>query len=73
MSASKLDKMVAGYRAGLTSDQMEPSDYAKRVHGAAWIHGWFSGRDDRIGQPRDKASVLRRRADMILGDAPNAD
>jgi hypothetical protein len=29
-------------------------------------HGWKNGRDDRIGKPRDGASVLRARADLII-------
>lgn len=37
---------------------------------AAYRHGWLNGRDDRKQKPRDRASVLRARADMILGDEP---
>lgn len=62
---SKLDEMVAGYRAGLNSNSDElPECYQSQP--VAWRHGWLNGRDDRIGHPRESADVLRRRAQMIL-------
>ena len=61
---SDLDEMVRGYMAGFCSGAMElPACHEKRS--AAFRHGWLNGRDDRIGKPRAKADVLRRRAAMI--------
>lgn len=61
----KLDDMVAGYLAGLDSGAMELPDCHKEKS-PAFKHGWLNGCDDGIGCPREKAQVLRRRADMIL-------
>lgn len=59
--------MVCGYLAGYDSGSAElPECYKDKS--AAFKHGWLNGRDDRLGQPHEKASVLRRRADMILSD-----
>lgn len=60
MSAEMLD----GYLAGLKS----ASDDLPECHkdkSAAFRHGWFNGRDDRHGTPRERADVLRRRAAML--------
>lgn len=62
-------EMVDGYMKGFggLTDTL-PACYEAKS--AAWKHGWNNGRDDRLGKPRDPASVLRRRADMIL-DRPD--
>lgn len=63
----KLDEMVEGYLEGLSSGASYlPEMHAKKS--AAFRHGWNNGRDDRKGNPRDAADVLRRRAKMILGE-----
>lgn len=64
---SRLDEMVAGYRAGYQSEAPElPECHKDRA--PQFKHGWLNGRDDRIGKPRERYGVLRRRADMILGE-----
>lgn len=55
-------RMVQGYwrgSAGLTAEQS----------GAAYMHGYRNGQDDRAGSPREMCDVLRRRADMILSSS----
>lgn len=59
--------MMAGYIDGLDSGSNELPD-CHRFKSAAYRHGWLNGRDDRVHKPRDKASVLRARAGMIIGD-----
>lgn len=57
--------MVDGYLAGFCSgSQRLPACHEARS--AAFKHGWLNGRDDRISKPRERYSVLRNRADMIL-------
>ncbi len=59
------EDMLDGYRDGFDDDRAElPESLSNR--GAAYKHGWLNGRDDRVGKPRDVASVLRRRAYMAL-------
>lgn len=58
------DEMVRGYMAGLKSVHTEMTEWVKR-QSVAYRHGWLNGRDDRIGNPRDFADVLRRRANII--------
>lgn len=53
------DPMVRGYFDGLHG--LEP-----RGKCATYRHGHANGLHDRIESPRDRADVLRRRADMIL-------
>ena len=60
--------MVNGYFAGLNSASSEPPQCHENQP-AAFKHGWLNGRDDRVGNPRDRADVLRRRAQMIDGQA----
>lgn len=67
----KTDDMVAGYLAGFSSGSMRlPDCYANES--PAFKHGWLNGLDDRSSKPRERYSVLRARADMILGDASDA-
>lgn len=62
-----IDEMVRGYMAGLDSGAIElPACHLSEP--IAFRHGWLNGRDDRIGQPRELADTLRRRANMILGE-----
>jgi hypothetical protein len=61
---SKLDEMVEGYLAGLNSTFDKPPH--KGIWTPAFTHGWLNGRDDRVSKPREIASVLRNRAEMIL-------
>jgi hypothetical protein len=65
---STIDEMIRGYMDGLSSGAQEYPECHKR-RSQAYRHGWLNGMDDRKGQPRDRAEVLRRRAAMILGDA----
>ncbi len=62
----KIDEMVAGYIRGFDrpADDM-PDCYSTKS--TAWKHGWLNGRDDAHGKPRERAGVLRARADMIIG------
>lgn len=55
-------RMVQGYMHG--KDGLAP-----KQSGACYMHGYNNGRDDRHGTPRDRADVLRRRADMILSSS----
>lgn len=66
-SSMKEQEMMAGYIDGLDSGSNELPD-CHRFKSAAYRHGWLNGRDDRVHKPRDKASVLRARAGMIIGD-----
>lgn len=64
---SRLEDMVAGYLVGLEKPHVAiPACYSDKS--TAWRHGWVNGRDDAWGKPSTRASVNRRRADMILGD-----
>jgi hypothetical protein len=56
--------MVVGYLAGLSSGSSILPD-CHRANSPQFKHGWLNGRDDRIGKPRERADVLRRRADMM--------
>lgn len=53
------DPMVRGYCDGAQG-------CAPRGESAAYRHGYANGCDDRQGRPRERADVLRRRAEMIL-------
>ncbi len=66
--ADKEREMMAGYMDGLDSGSSELPACHKHKS-AAYRHGWLNGRDDRIHKPREKASVLRARAGMIIGDS----
>lgn len=59
-----MNEMINGYIDGFSDDR---ADLPKNTnYSPAYTHGWLNGRDDRIGKPRDTASVLRNRADIIL-------
>lgn len=64
---SKLDEMVEGYLAGFKSGSYELPDCHKNKS-AAFRHGWLNGRDDGMHHPRERAQVLKARANMILGE-----
>ncbi|MFC0708968.1 hypothetical protein [Azorhizophilus paspali] len=53
-------EMVQGYMRGHDGLPAE-------CRGAAYMHGYRNGVADRTGVLGDRADVLRRRADMILG------
>ena len=59
-----MEEMVQGYLDGFKDDRAELPKQTNRL--PAYTHGWLNGRDDRIGKPRERAEVLRRKADMIL-------
>lgn len=59
-----MEEMIQGYLDGKDDIRMELPN--KNNFSPAYVHGWLNGRDDRIHKPRDSASVLRARADMIL-------
>lgn len=63
---NRLDEMVAGYMAGFRSRSDELPDCHKDKS-PGFRHGWLNGRDDRNGKPRERADVLRRRAEMMIG------
>jgi hypothetical protein len=60
-----VDEMTTGYLDGYKSHHIEMPEFIK-LKSPAYKHGWLNGRDDRLGKPRERASVLRRRAEMIL-------
>lgn len=61
---AKFIPVVEGYLAGRNSSSLElPECHLDKP--AAFKHGWLNGRDDRIKCPRDKASVLRARYELI--------
>lgn len=61
---AKLLPVVEGYLKGRNSESLElPECY--KDYPAAFKHGWLNGRDDRIGRPRDKYSVLMARYKLI--------
>lgn len=68
MKGTKLDEMVQGYMDGLdwTASTSCPIWIDKKP--VAYWHGFMNGMDDRKGSARERADVLRRRANMILGD-----
>jgi len=59
-----MNDMVRGYFRGLSSCADTLPDCYQR-ESAAFKHGWMNGRDDRVGKPRERASVLRARAELI--------
>jgi hypothetical protein len=59
--------MIKGYLAG--KDDWRNNLPEGHNYSPAYEHGWLNGRDDRIHKPRERASVLRARAEMILGKA----
>ena len=62
----ELDEMTRGYLDGIDDFRAElPKTHN---YSPAYVHGWLNGRDDRWGKPRDRAGVLRAKADMILGE-----
>lgn len=65
-SQYRLAEMVQGYCDGKEDSRTELPE--KHNFDVAYVHGWLNGRDDRIGKPREFASVLRARANMILGE-----
>jgi len=61
---AELIPLIEGYLKGRNSSSLElPTCYDSKP--SAFKHGWLNGRDDRIGVPRDKASVLRARYELI--------
>ncbi|WP_372438246.1 hypothetical protein ACCM60_14215 [Pseudomonas chlororaphis subsp. aureofaciens] len=58
-------EMVQGYMRG--KDCLPPQ--RKNV---AYMHGYMNGQSDASGIPRERAEVLRRRANMIPGITPMA-
>lgn len=60
-------EMVRGYLAGFNSGELDiPACHD--MQSVAFRHGWMNGRDDRTGSPRDRAQVLRARAELILAN-----
>lgn len=64
VAPDSLGDMVLGYLAGLESGSLNlPNCHRSRT--PAFKHGWLNGRDDRLGKPRERASVLLARARII--------
>ena len=63
----KTREMVMGYWAGKNDSCLEYPEIYKNTS-SAFKPGGLNGRDDRIGVPREKASVLRARAELILNN-----
>ena len=61
-----MDEMIEGYLDGLHDHRNELPKMNN--HSPAYKHGWLNGRDDRLEKPRDRADVLRAKANMILGE-----
>lgn len=59
-------EMVQGYMRGRNG--LPP-----QRRNVAYMHGYANGQSDLIGVPHERASVLRRRANMIPGITPHAD
>lgn len=66
IGSPRLNEMIEGYHDGRESSLSELRE--GHNYNVAYVHGWLNGRDDRIGKSRDPESVLRARADMILGE-----
>jgi len=58
------DEMLEGYLDGFNDVRLNLPDGSNRS--PAYKHGWQNGRDDRLNSPRERASVLRSMAQMIL-------
>lgn len=58
-------EMVQGYWDGKDDTRIDLPKHNN--YSPAYGHGWLNGRDDRLGKPRERASILRARAEMILG------
>lgn len=58
-------EMIDGYMDGFKRDNPLPGPNRS----AAYRHGFLNARDDVNHAPRDRASVLRARANMILDSA----
>jgi hypothetical protein len=66
MTATSEYEMLDGYFDGLDLNSPEPSGNRS----ASYRHGFWNGRDDRRGRPRDTYANLRRQADeAIMADA----
>lgn len=63
---SKLDEMVEGYMRGIGWNLGYPPLWLDSKS-TAYKHGFQNGQDDLLGNPRERADVLRRRAEMIIG------
>lgn len=59
-------EMVQGYMRG--RDGLAP-----QRRNAAYMHGYANGQSDLTGVPHERASVLRRRANMIPGITPQSE
>lgn len=57
-------EMREGYHDGLDMDCPEPSSNRS----ASYRHGFANGRDDRAGEPRAPAAVLRIQADLCIAE-----
>lgn len=62
MSGPANDDMVQGFQDGYDLSSPEPS--ANRS--ASYRHGFWNGRDDRRGKPRDSFANLIRQADEAI-------
>lgn len=67
VGSPRLNEMIEGYHDGRESSRNELHE--GHNYNIAYVHGWLNGRDDRLEKPRERASVLRARADMILGES----
>lgn len=63
---SKLDEMVEGYMRGIDWNLGYLPEWLEGKS-IAYKHGFQNGQDDSRGHPRERADVLRRRAEMIIG------
>lgn len=57
-------EMFEGYVSGFEDTRLELAEGVNRSD--AWCFGWRNGRDDRIGQPRATAAVLREMGTAII-------
>lgn len=67
ITAMAKDEMIEGYFDGFRDFRAELPKLNN--YSPAYKHGWLNGRDDRISKPRDRADVLRKRAEMILRES----
>lgn len=60
-----MDEMTEGFLDGFKDDRDDfPESLSNRSR--SYRHGWLSGRDDRLHQPRASAAVLRKEADRAM-------
>lgn len=63
---ARMRVMIEGYLDGFGDDRIELPDCTN--YSPAYVHGWYNGRDDRVGRPRASAELLRAVADRLIAE-----